>query len=76
MEYVDNSYHFSSSFSEPLILWNALNIQMGTVLLALKIQSHPFPSGCCPDTPEAEIPRYLMTIWYFMLKMCVFSFDF
>jgi len=67
MEYVDNSYHFSGSFTELLILWDAGNIQMGTMLLMLKIQSHPlssFPSGCCSCTPEAEISYGLMKVWY------------
>lgn len=69
MEYVDNSYHLSGSFTEPLILWDAVNIPMETGLLILKIQSCPlssFPSGCCPSTPEAEISYGLMTIWYFI----------
>lgn len=56
MEYVDNSYHFSSSFSEPLILWNALNIQMGTVLLALKIQSHPFHQAAAQTHQKLKFP--------------------
>lgn len=69
MEYVDNSYHFSGSFTEPLILCDAVNIPMETKLLILKIQSRPlfsFPSGCCRSTPEAEIFYGLMTMWYFV----------
>lgn len=68
MEYIDNSYHSSGSFTEHMILWDAENIQMECKSFILKIQSCPlfsFPSGCWPRTPEAEISYGLITVWYF-----------